>query len=469
LYYSRKRLWVVYGLGSPSGSAVFYERNPWRQAILMALAGSIILTSVPTEAYAGTPVYDPVFYYYHPDNLGSSQLMTDRDGDVVQQYGYRPFGNENYHANTQAFSVSNRYTGQTLDEETGLYYYGARYYDPELARFIQADSLVPNREFSQAYNRYAYCYNNPLKFTDPTGQFVFAVAWFIIQNYLTTQLTLQAIIVKMAVGAAVSVAMGGSPLQGALSGLIGAVGNAIHPLAAIAMNAATASVGGKFDGAGFVINSIPHVVRLVSMMDPGGQTEIALQEENVSLQQASTGNSGAGGTSSEGTAQSLMDTWLGGCNNDPSDVPIVAQPETVEGVRLTEWQHVRDQTEVSYEYQVGWRNSQGGNTSVSKSSTRTWELNPKWKEPPGMYSKIRPGQKAESLFVKYRITERYAKWSDGTTTLVSTSKTAQDIYVPGHVAPFDFRKMDGTIIPWKCDVRDYFSGPSQPKFEKPQR
>jgi RHS repeat-associated protein len=136
---------------------------------------------MPTAAYAGpgTPDYDPVFYYYHPDHLGSSQLMTDRDGDVVQQYGYSPFGREDYKNNTLAFSVSNRYTGQTLDEETGLYYCGARYYDPELARFIQADSTVPDPEFSQAYNRYAYCYNNPLKFSDPTGQFPFAIAMFI--------------------------------------------------------------------------------------------------------------------------------------------------------------------------------------------------------------------------------------------------------------------------------------------------
>jgi len=69
--------------------------------------------------------------------------MTDRDGDVVQHYGYSPFGKDNGPDPTPAFSVSSRYTGQTLDEDTGLYYYGARYYDPELARFIQADSLVP--------------------------------------------------------------------------------------------------------------------------------------------------------------------------------------------------------------------------------------------------------------------------------------------------------------------------------------
>jgi YD repeat-containing protein len=65
-YYSRKRLWEDYSLASPGPSAVFYRRNPWRQVILTTLAGAVLLTSVPTAAYAGTPVYDnPIFYYFY--------------------------------------------------------------------------------------------------------------------------------------------------------------------------------------------------------------------------------------------------------------------------------------------------------------------------------------------------------------------------------------------------------------------
>jgi RHS repeat-associated protein len=64
--------------------------------------------------------------------------------------------------------VSNRFTGQILDEDTGLYYYSARYYDPLLARFIQPDTVLPDQS-SQALNRYTYCNNNPLIFTDPSG------------------------------------------------------------------------------------------------------------------------------------------------------------------------------------------------------------------------------------------------------------------------------------------------------------
>ena len=65
--------------------------------------------------------------------------------------------------------MSDRYTGQIADDETGLYYYGGRYYDPQLGRFIQADPTVPDPTDSQSLNRYSYCRNNPLNGTDPSG------------------------------------------------------------------------------------------------------------------------------------------------------------------------------------------------------------------------------------------------------------------------------------------------------------
>lgn len=61
-----------------------------------------------------------------------------------------------------------KFTGQRLDS-TGLYYYGARYYDPTIGRFISADTFVPDFVNPQSLNRYSYCLNNPLKYIDPTG------------------------------------------------------------------------------------------------------------------------------------------------------------------------------------------------------------------------------------------------------------------------------------------------------------
>jgi RHS repeat-associated protein len=59
-------------------------------------------------------------------------------------------------------------TGQRQDG-TGLYYYGARYYGPEIGRFISPDTMVSNPTNPQSLNRYSYCLNNPLKYIDPSG------------------------------------------------------------------------------------------------------------------------------------------------------------------------------------------------------------------------------------------------------------------------------------------------------------
>jgi RHS repeat-associated protein len=65
--------------------------------------------------------------------------------------------------------MPHKFTGKRLDSSTGLYYYGARYYDPELGRFTQADTIVQAPSDPQTLNRYTYCRNNPLIYTDPTG------------------------------------------------------------------------------------------------------------------------------------------------------------------------------------------------------------------------------------------------------------------------------------------------------------
>ncbi len=63
------------------------------------------------------------------------------------------------------------FTGQEDDDGTGLYNYNARLYDPELGRFISADSIIPEPGNLQAFNRYSYCVNNPLVYVDPSGHF----------------------------------------------------------------------------------------------------------------------------------------------------------------------------------------------------------------------------------------------------------------------------------------------------------
>ncbi len=152
-------------------SSRIFRTSIWRQFITLVSISAFLWGMTP-EAHAAS-AYNPVFYYYHNDNLGSSNVLTDRTGQMVEHYEYATFGKTSYQDNTSAYQVSNRYTGQIFDDETGLYYYGARYYDPQLGRFIQSDTIVPSAGAPQTLNRYSYCNNNPLNFTDPSGH-----SWF---------------------------------------------------------------------------------------------------------------------------------------------------------------------------------------------------------------------------------------------------------------------------------------------------
>lgn len=88
---------------------------------------------------------------------------------------YYPFGESRNSPQNSATDIL--FTGQRLDG-SGLYYYGARYYDPSIGRFISADVIIQNMSNPQSLNRYSYCTNNPLKYTDPTGmKFVCDTSW----------------------------------------------------------------------------------------------------------------------------------------------------------------------------------------------------------------------------------------------------------------------------------------------------
>ncbi|MHB8484035.1 MAG: RHS repeat-associated core domain-containing protein [Nitrospiria bacterium] len=113
------------------------------------------------------PVSGGGIYYYHTDHLGSSSLMTDASGNLAEIVLYLPFGQTRW--DDGAINTAYKYTGQYFDSETRLYFYGARYYDPALGRFISADTIVGNPSDPQSLNRYSYVRNNPIINTDPTG------------------------------------------------------------------------------------------------------------------------------------------------------------------------------------------------------------------------------------------------------------------------------------------------------------
>jgi len=102
--------------------------------------------------------------YIHSDHLSGTNVTSGAQTGNIKYY---PYGT----TRSGAVYTTYKFTGQRLDDSTGLYYYGARYYDAAIGRFVQADSIVPQPGNPQALNRYSYVYNNPLRFIDPTGMF----------------------------------------------------------------------------------------------------------------------------------------------------------------------------------------------------------------------------------------------------------------------------------------------------------
>jgi len=107
-----------------------------------------------------------VLEYIHQDHLGSSNVSSDSGGAQKSTNTYLPFGGARSSSGT--LGTDKKFTGQRLDG-TGLYFYNARYYDPEIGRFISPDTVIPDPFNPQALNRYSYVYNNPLSYTDPSG------------------------------------------------------------------------------------------------------------------------------------------------------------------------------------------------------------------------------------------------------------------------------------------------------------
>jgi len=135
-----------------------------------------LLVLLPLGATAGE-----VVEYFTLDAVGNVRLITDSNGNVIERHDYYPFGEEC----TTGPCASNpgagagqprKFTGKERDTETGLDYFGARYYGAKVGRFTTVDPVYTwndNLLDPQRWNRYAYARNNPLKYVDPDGKVIF--------------------------------------------------------------------------------------------------------------------------------------------------------------------------------------------------------------------------------------------------------------------------------------------------------
>jgi RHS repeat-associated protein len=125
--------------------------------------------------------------YYHQDHLGSSTAITDSTGALVLRNNYAPYGEDA--ASEGKTAVRYKFTDKEKDS-TGLYYFGARFYDPEVGRFISVDPAC------QGLNWYSYCGNNPVNRIDPDGK------WFGADDVFTGPVDEIVVIGGLAVAAA---------------------------------------------------------------------------------------------------------------------------------------------------------------------------------------------------------------------------------------------------------------------------
>jgi RHS repeat-associated protein len=99
------------------------------------------------------------------DHLGSATITATENGTLASEQKYTAWGQ----TRSGSVGTDRQYTGQINEPQLGLYFYNARFYDPYLARFIQADTIIPQPGNPMAWDRYGYVNNSPVNFTDPSG------------------------------------------------------------------------------------------------------------------------------------------------------------------------------------------------------------------------------------------------------------------------------------------------------------
>jgi RHS repeat-associated protein len=125
-------------------------------------------------------------FFYHSDGLGSITDLTNNTGAIAQSYLYDSFGQ--IITVTSGLENPYTYTGRELDNESGLYFYRARYYDPTVGRFLQEDPIKGFLFLPKSQNNYAYTLNNPINFIDPLGESAIDCIALVITIYSAYQL-----------------------------------------------------------------------------------------------------------------------------------------------------------------------------------------------------------------------------------------------------------------------------------------
>lgn len=105
-------------------------------------------------------------FFFHSDHLGSTSYITDDKGNITQYDAYLPYGELLVDEHSSSEEMPYKFNGKEFDEETGLYYYGARYMNPITSLWYGVDKLAEKYTLTSSY---IYCFDNPIKRIDPDG------------------------------------------------------------------------------------------------------------------------------------------------------------------------------------------------------------------------------------------------------------------------------------------------------------
>jgi len=158
------------------GNVEFISDNGGLTKVLRHMEGVALETYIPRTG-------SRTLEFLHRDHLGSVELITDHNGDMVKKFSYDPWGQRRDYIflSMASFNVIDSaldyaledfrrgFTGHEHIDEAGLIHMNGRVYDPRLGRFLSADPFVKTTESLQSFNRYTYVSNNPLNATDPSG------------------------------------------------------------------------------------------------------------------------------------------------------------------------------------------------------------------------------------------------------------------------------------------------------------
>ena len=134
-----------------------------------------LITTLRRYFYAGTTrvamrvvdgATNPTYWLLN-DHLGSTAITANSTGVKTAELRFKAWGEQRYASGSTPTTY--RYTGQREQSQLSIYFYGARWYDPQLSRFLSPDTIIPGAGNSQAWDRFAYALNSPIRFIDPTG------------------------------------------------------------------------------------------------------------------------------------------------------------------------------------------------------------------------------------------------------------------------------------------------------------